>query len=158
MAAQHKKELLVSTGVVLVVLVNDPIARGARSPSSHSEGRDAQVMPDWPIVTACIAEFLDLVQMRNRVISHGLVLPSPRPPEALNLTHVTTALRQSLDEGDVMWLHAGRDCGYCDPQPPRSDWLSQQLVSSQRTQRPHHPATRRSVGMIRFLIIRSVCP
>jgi hypothetical protein len=75
MAAQHKKELLVSTGVVLIMLVNDPIARGARRPSSHSEGRDAQVMPDWPIVTACIAEFLDLVQMRNRVISHGLVLP-----------------------------------------------------------------------------------
>jgi hypothetical protein len=67
MAAQHKKELLVSTWVVLVVLVNDPIARGVRSPSSHSEGRDAQVMPDWPIVTACIAEFLDLKRRHDPV-------------------------------------------------------------------------------------------
>ena len=56
------------------MLVNDAVARRARSPSSHSEGRDAQVVPDRPIVTTCIAEFLDLVQMRNRIISHGLAL------------------------------------------------------------------------------------
>jgi hypothetical protein len=31
---------------------------------------------DRPIVTACVAEFLDIVQMRNRVTDHG----SPSPP------------------------------------------------------------------------------
>jgi hypothetical protein len=75
-AAQHEKELLVSGGVVLIVLVDDEVAGSAGRPSSHSERGDAQVMSDRPIMTACVAEFLDLVQMRNRVNSHGLVRPS----------------------------------------------------------------------------------
>jgi hypothetical protein len=72
-AAQDEKEFLVSGGVVLVVLVDDGVARGVGSPSSHTERRDAQLVPDRPIVTACVLEFLDSVQMRNHVTSHGLV-------------------------------------------------------------------------------------
>ena len=40
-AAQHKKELLVSSRVTIVVLVNDPVARCTGRPRSHSECRDA---------------------------------------------------------------------------------------------------------------------
>jgi len=57
--AQHKKELLVSGGVILVVLVDDEVARSAGRPSSYSERRDAQFMPDRPIVTARVSKFLD---------------------------------------------------------------------------------------------------
>ena len=70
-AAQHEKELLVSGGVVLVVLVDDGVARDMGRPSRHSERRDAQVVPDRPVVAPDVLELLDLVQMCNRVTSHG---------------------------------------------------------------------------------------
>jgi hypothetical protein len=81
--AQHEKELLVSGGVTLVVLVDDQVARRTGRPGSHSERRDAQAVPDRPVMTAYVGKFLDLVQMRNQVTSHG---PSdrrglPRPGE-----------------------------------------------------------------------------
>src|SRR5262249_20877792 len=69
-AAQHEKELLVSGGVILVVLVDDEVARRMGRPGGHSERRYAQVVPDRPIVTADVRKFLDLVQMRNRIPSH----------------------------------------------------------------------------------------
>jgi hypothetical protein len=47
------------------VLVDDEGARGTGRPSSYSKRRDAQVVANRPIVTACVAEFLDIVQMRN---------------------------------------------------------------------------------------------
>src|SRR5262249_58112300 len=78
-AAHHKEELLVSGGVILVVLVDDKIACGAGCPGGHSERRDAQMVPDRPIVTACVRKLLDLVQMRNRVTSHE---PHPSSPSA----------------------------------------------------------------------------
>src|SRR4029077_10289832 len=90
-AAEHEKELLVSGGVILVVLVNDEVTRRTGRPGSHSERRDAQMVSDRPVVTADVRKFLDLVQMRNRVTSHGLIHrrrppgPSPwvapRPPK-----------------------------------------------------------------------------
>jgi hypothetical protein len=43
---------------------------------------------DRPIVTAHVAEFLDLVQMRNRVVSHGLVLPLSVSTGSSELTRV----------------------------------------------------------------------
>ena len=76
-AAQHEKELLVRSGVVLCVLVDDEVARGTGRPSSYSERRDTQVVSDRPIVTACVAEFLNIVQMRDLVTNHGLVRPLP---------------------------------------------------------------------------------
>lgn len=52
---EHEKELRVSGGVVLVVLVNDEIARGMGGPGSRSERRNAQVVSDRPIVTARVS-------------------------------------------------------------------------------------------------------
>jgi hypothetical protein len=82
-AAHDEKELLVSGGIVLVVLVDDGVARRTGRPSGHPERRDAQVVPDRPVVTACVRKFLDLVQMRNRVTSHGppIVVVRPGPAE-----------------------------------------------------------------------------
>ena len=71
MTAQHEKEFLVSGWVVLVVLVDDAVTCSIGRPSSHSERCDPQVMSDRPIVAPCVCELLDLVQMRNRVTSHG---------------------------------------------------------------------------------------
>jgi hypothetical protein len=76
-AAQHQEELLISGGVALVVLVDDALARRACRPSSHSKRRDAQVVSNRPIMTACVGEILDLVQLRDRVTSHGPSVPSP---------------------------------------------------------------------------------
>src|SRR5215831_15534996 len=99
-AAQHEKEFLVSGGVILVVLVYDEVTHSTGRPSSHSERRDAQVVSDRPIVTACVRKFLDLVQMRNRVTSHGPThrrrpprrnqqAPGLRPVEVSSLTGQT---------------------------------------------------------------------
>jgi hypothetical protein len=53
-------------------------------PRRHAERRDAQVMSDRPKVTAGVGEFLDLVQTRNRVSSHGLPLPVQCAPASRN--------------------------------------------------------------------------
>src|SRR6266545_5536423 len=74
-AAQDEEQLLVCCRVALVVLVDDEVSRCMGSPGGHSERGDAQVVSDRPIVTACVVKFLDLVQMRNRVCSHGPALP-----------------------------------------------------------------------------------
>ena len=74
-AAQHEKELLVRGGVALVVLVDDEVSSCTRSPSSHSERRDTEVVSDRQIATAGVVKFLYPVQMRNRVSSHGPAFP-----------------------------------------------------------------------------------
>src|SRR5215831_2977120 len=66
-AAQHEKELLVGGRIAFLVLVDDEVARGAGCQGSHSERRDAQVLPYRRVVTSCVREFVDLVEMSNSV-------------------------------------------------------------------------------------------
>src|SRR5207302_7826988 len=62
-AFEHQVELLLGVvAVVLVVLVDDPVAGIARRPRVDPEGRDAEVMPDGPPRAATVGRLLDLVQ------------------------------------------------------------------------------------------------
>jgi hypothetical protein len=59
-------------------LITEPLEQdlqarpGVARLGSRSERRNAEVVPDRPIVTARVRELLDLVQPRNRIPSHGL--------------------------------------------------------------------------------------
>jgi len=46
------------------------LARVAARPRVDAEGRDAEVVPDWPPGTAAVADLVDLVKLRDRVTTH----------------------------------------------------------------------------------------
>jgi hypothetical protein len=54
----------------LVILADDPLARGTRGPCVDSEGRDAEVMAYRPPGTAVVVDLVNLVQLRDRVTTH----------------------------------------------------------------------------------------
>ena len=74
MSSHDEEELLVRRRVALVVLVDDQFARGTGRPRGGAERRDAEVVPDRPVVTAPVDQLVDLIQMRNRVTTHVMPL------------------------------------------------------------------------------------
>src|SRR5262245_36342978 len=54
----------------LVVLVDDPVARGRACPGIDPEGRDAEVMPYGTPGRATIVHLFDLIQVRDFVATH----------------------------------------------------------------------------------------
>jgi hypothetical protein len=52
------------------VLIDDQVARGTARPRRGTERRDAEVVPDRPVETTHVDQFVDLVHLRDRVTSH----------------------------------------------------------------------------------------
>jgi hypothetical protein len=69
-ATVNEVELLARVVVGLVMLVDDPVARGPGRPCVDAEGRDAEVLPDRPPRTAAVGDLVDLVKVRHCVHGH----------------------------------------------------------------------------------------
>jgi hypothetical protein len=58
---RHDEHLLVRAGVVLVVLVDDPVTRGTGRPGRDAERPDTEVEPDRPEGSLSVDQFVDLI-------------------------------------------------------------------------------------------------
>ena len=67
-------ELLVPVHLALVVLVDDPVARAAGGPRVDAEGHDPEVVPDGPPGLPPVRQLRNVLEARDRVISHARVL------------------------------------------------------------------------------------
>src|SRR5439155_428325 len=102
---QDEVELLVPVRFVLVVLVDDPVARGTCRPRVDAEGRDAEVVPDGSHGTPAVVDLVDLVEVRDRVRSHMTPLRRrPRRQSAMRnatLYFVTDARRPGVSPAGI---------------------------------------------------------
>src|SRR6185503_10119104 len=67
----HEVELLLLLAlVVLVVLVDDPVARLGGRPGVDAEGLDAEVVPHGPPWAAAVRDLVDVIEVRRREPGH----------------------------------------------------------------------------------------
>src|SRR5690349_7817014 len=69
-AAQHEVQLLVSV-LFLVVLVDDPVARGMTGPRVDAERLDTEVVPHRTPSCAAVTDLLELIELHRRVRHHA---------------------------------------------------------------------------------------
>src|SRR5688572_23749035 len=71
MAAYHEEQLLVGGRIARIVFVDHEVTGRAGRPHAGAECRKPQMEAYRPVVTACVVELLDLVQVRRLPTSHS---------------------------------------------------------------------------------------
>src|SRR5262249_32852065 len=80
---RHDVELLVTAGLVLVVLVDDPVAHVTGGPGVDAECGDPEVVPHRAVRAPTVVLLVDLVELRDCVLAHGDLLRSPASSASL---------------------------------------------------------------------------